>query len=52
MVSPLDAERIALAQTEGQLMLTLRHPLDVEPTETTGVSKGGALRRRGPSRSR
>jgi len=39
MVSPVDAERIALAQAEGQLMLTLRHPLDVQPTETTGVSK-------------
>ena len=38
MVSPPDAERIALAQSEGQLMLTLRHPLDVQPTETTGVN--------------
>ena len=37
-VSPLDAERIALAQAEGQLMLTLRNPLDVQPTETTGVN--------------
>jgi Flp pilus assembly protein CpaB len=26
LVSPLDAERIALAQAEGQLMLTLRNP--------------------------
>jgi pilus assembly protein CpaB len=40
MVSPIDAERIALAQTEGQLMLTLRHPLDVDQTETAGVTKG------------
>ena len=39
MVTPLDAERIALAQAEGQLMLTLRNPLDVQPTETGGVSK-------------
>ena len=39
MVSPLDAERIALAQAEGQLMLTLRNPLDVDPTESKGVSK-------------
>jgi len=39
MVSPLDAERIALAQAEGQLMLTLRNPLDVSPTESTGVNK-------------
>jgi pilus assembly protein CpaB len=41
MVSPLDAERIALAQTEGQIMLTLRHPLDVDQPETTGVTRGG-----------
>jgi len=39
MVSPLDAERIALAQVEGQLMLTLRHPLDTAPTETQGVRR-------------
>jgi pilus assembly protein CpaB len=39
LVSPLDAERVALAQTEGRLMLTLRNPLDVEPTQTPGVSK-------------
>jgi pilus assembly protein CpaB len=38
MVSPVDAERIALAQAEGQLMLTLRNPLDVTPTESTGVN--------------
>jgi pilus assembly protein CpaB len=38
MVTPSDAERIALAQSRGQLMLTLRHPLDVEPTVTTGVT--------------
>jgi len=39
LVSPVDAERIALAQAEGQLMLTLRNPLDVIPTESKGVSK-------------
>lgn len=37
MVSPLDADRIALAQSQGELMLTLRHPLDVEPTDARGV---------------
>jgi len=37
MVSPVDAERVALAQNEGQLMLTLRNPLDVDPTATQGV---------------
>ena len=39
LVSPVDAERIALAQAEGELMLTLRNPLDVAPTDSTGVSK-------------
>jgi pilus assembly protein CpaB len=39
MVSPVDAERVALAQAEGQLMLTLRNPLDVSPTVSTGVNK-------------
>ena len=38
MVSPVDAERISLAQARGQLMLTLRNPLDVLPTESVGVS--------------
>jgi pilus assembly protein CpaB len=39
MVAPLDAERIALAQSQGEMMLTLRHPLDVAPTETEGVHR-------------
>ena len=39
LVSPVDAERIALAQNEGQLMLTLRNPLDVDPTTSQGVRK-------------
>ena len=37
LVSPQDAERIALAQAEGQIMLVLRNPLDTEPTTTSGV---------------
>ena len=41
MVTPQDAEKIALAQSDGQLMLTLRNPLDVEPTVTYGVRKAG-----------
>ena len=40
MVNPLDAERIALAASEGELLLTLRHPLDVDPTQDgTGIRK-------------
>jgi pilus assembly protein CpaB len=37
LVTPEDAERIALAQAEGQLMLSLRNPMDTEPTDTQGV---------------
>jgi pilus assembly protein CpaB len=36
-VTPTDAERIALAATEGQIVLALRNPLDGEPAMTTGV---------------
>jgi pilus assembly protein CpaB len=39
MVSPVDAERVALAQAEGQLMLTLRNPLDVDPSNTLGIRR-------------
>ncbi|HJR59031.1 MAG TPA: Flp pilus assembly protein CpaB [Vicinamibacterales bacterium] len=41
LVTPEDAERITLAATEGHLMLTLRNPLDVEPTVTTGARTAG-----------
>ena len=37
LLTPEDAERIALAQASGSLMLVLRNPLDVVPTETRGV---------------
>jgi pilus assembly protein CpaB len=37
LVSPEDGERIALAASEGQIMLTLRNPLDTTPTATSGV---------------
>lgn len=37
LVTPQDAERIALAQAEGQIMLSLRNPLDTETTESSGV---------------
>lgn len=42
-VSPGDAERVALASSEGKISLALRNPLDVAPTETAGVHLG-ALR--------
>lgn len=37
LVTPQDAERIALASTEGSIMLTLRNPLDTEQTSTNGT---------------
>ena len=49
MVTPVDAERIALAQAEGQLMLTLRNPLDVDPSDTPGVRKAALLSIGAPS---
>ena len=37
LVTPPDGERIALAAAEGQIMLTLRNPLDTVPTATQGI---------------
>jgi pilus assembly protein CpaB len=37
LVSPSDAERVALAASEGEVMLTLRNPMDRKPTDTTGI---------------
>ncbi len=37
MVTPEDAERIAMASAEGRIMLTLRNPLDVTPITTSGI---------------
>lgn len=43
-VSPTDAERIALASTEGAISLALRNPLDVAPTETEGILVGALMK--------
>lgn len=43
LVTPPDAEKIALAQSEGQLMLSLRNPTDVTPTETNGARTNALL---------
>jgi pilus assembly protein CpaB len=37
LVTPEDAERVALASAEGSIMLTLRNPLDMTTAETTGT---------------
>jgi pilus assembly protein CpaB len=49
LVSPPDAERIALAASEGQIMLALRNPLDTTPTQTTGVRTAGLFGQAAPS---
>ena len=46
LVTPEQAERITLAQTNGSITLVLRNPLDVMPTETNGRAHGGADGRR------
>jgi pilus assembly protein CpaB len=43
LVTPQDAERISLAASEGQIMLTLRNPLDVARTNTSGVKMAELL---------
>jgi pilus assembly protein CpaB len=43
LVTPEDAERIALAQTNGQIMLALRNPMDLEPAKTSGVRVSALL---------
>jgi pilus assembly protein CpaB len=43
LVSPEDGERIALAGSEGQVMLTLRNPLDTAPTTTLGTRTSALL---------
>lgn len=37
MVTPVDAERVALAQSQGQIMLALRNPLDLDESVGHGV---------------
>jgi pilus assembly protein CpaB len=43
LVTPEDAQRIALAAAEGRIMLTLRNPLDNAPTESAGIRAGGLM---------
>src|SRR4030095_13088577 len=49
LVSPDDAERMALAQTEGSITLVLRNPLDVTPPETRGQRLAGLVGGAGPA---
>jgi pilus assembly protein CpaB len=43
-VLPADGERIALASNEGQLSLVLRNPLDVDPSDTTGIKLAALMK--------
>ena len=43
MVTPEDAERITLAQVQGQIMLALRNPLDTAMTDTPGIRTGALM---------
>jgi pilus assembly protein CpaB len=43
MVTPDDAERVALAQNEGKINLTLRNPLDTDPSSTRGAQIANLL---------
>src|SRR5215204_5794297 len=43
LVTPPDAERIALASTEGSIMLALRNPLDATTTDTKGTRMASLL---------
>jgi pilus assembly protein CpaB len=43
LVSPQDAERLVLAQTEGRIMLTLRSWTDSQPVDTNGANPSGLI---------
>ena len=42
-VTPQDAERVALAASGGEIILALRNPLDVDPTQTGGVKMAALM---------
>jgi pilus assembly protein CpaB len=48
LVSPQDAERLVLAQTEGRIMLTLRSWTDSQPVDTNGASPSELVGDSGP----
>jgi pilus assembly protein CpaB len=43
LVTPEQAERITLAQTNGSITLVLRNPLDTAPTQTAGIRMAGLM---------
>jgi len=49
LVTPEDGERVALAASAGQIMLTLRNPLDQDQTTTAGVRTTGLFGQPAPA---
>ena len=49
LVTPEDGERVALASSAGQIMLTLRNPLDQDQTSTAGVRTTGLFGQSAPA---
>lgn len=49
LVTPDDAEKIALAASEGSIMLSLRNPLDRVPTQTQGVRTAALMGQPAPA---
>ena len=47
MLTPEQAEKVALAASEGQILLTLRNPLDAEPTMSPGARRATLFSRGG-----
>jgi pilus assembly protein CpaB len=52
LVSPGEAEKLALASNEGKLQLMLRNAMDIEMTETSGVLLSQLMGRPKPVRRR
>jgi pilus assembly protein CpaB len=49
LVTPEDAQRLALASVDGQIQLALRNPLDVEPSDPEAVVRRSLYERRTPA---
>jgi pilus assembly protein CpaB len=48
LVKPEDAEKVALAESEGEILLTLRNPLDTSTVTTTGIKLGALIGQSAP----
>lgn len=48
LVKPEDAEKVALAESEGEILLTLRNPLDTSTVNTNGIRLGALIGQSAP----